>query len=339
MVKSKGLREILIRFEADRLGDLRSGELFVAKWVQTSAKNGGRANIEWISLGHATENEIKEGYFDQKITFNDIFEVGDPNNCPSDFTSINTSDGHECLKVKQGMEKAASRLETRRYAAMKGGTTEFSKMEGITFDPDNRIMYIAMSDVSQGMEDNKKYGVSNDQYDKGGPNHIRLPFNRCGIVYGLKLNEDYVATEMFGLLQGLPVTKSYGAPDDSQAYDPNGPFAKNNCSLDGIANPDNITFIPKYKTLIIGEDSGGGHQNDMVWTYSIETKKLARIQTTPYGSETTSVYFYPNINGWGYLMSVVQHPYGESDQDKTVAGSEETRGYTGYIGPFPAMDR
>jgi hypothetical protein len=38
--------------------------------------------------------------------------------------------------------------------------------------------------------------------------------------------------------------------------------------------------------------------------------------STPYGSETTSTYFYPNINGYAYMTAVVQHPYGESDEDK-----------------------
>jgi len=36
-------------------------------------------------------------------------------------------------------------------------------------------------------------------------------------------------------------------------------------------------------------------------------------------------------------MSVVQHPYGESDQDKST-GAGDKRAYTGYIGPFPAMN-
>ena len=95
--------------------------------------------------------------------------------------------------------------------------------------------------------------------------------------------------------------------------------------------------MPGYKTLIIGEDTGTGHQNDALWSYNIESKALTRLLTTPYGSETTSPYFYPDINGWGYLMAVVQHPYGESDADKLVAGSGEDRAYTGYIGPFPSM--
>jgi uncharacterized protein len=74
----------------------------------------------------------------------------------------------------------------------------------------------------------------------------------------------------------------------------------------------------------------------MIWALDTETKKLTRIQTTPYGSETTSPYFYPDVNGFAYIMSVIQHPYGESDSEKLVDPSEK-RAYTGYLGPLPAM--
>jgi hypothetical protein len=36
-------------------------------------------------------------------------------------------------------------------------------------------------------------------------------------------------------------------------------------------------------------------------------------------------------------MSVIQHPYGESDSDKLVDPSDK-RAYTGYLGPLPPMD-
>jgi hypothetical protein len=36
-------------------------------------------------------------------------------------------------------------------------------------------------------------------------------------------------------------------------------------------------------------------------------------------------------------MSVVQHPYGESDEDK-LSDPAQAAGYTGYIGPMPAMN-
>ncbi|OAD21196.1 alkaline phosphatase, partial [Candidatus Thiomargarita nelsonii] len=115
-----------------------------------------------------------------------------------------------------------------------------------------------------------------------------------------------------------------------------GPFANNKCDLEGLANPDNISFISDYNSLIIGEDTGSGHQNDMIWSYNLKSKELTRIQTTPYGSETTSPYIYKNINGFGYLMSVVQHPFGESDADQ-LNNADEAFAYTGYIGPFPAL--
>lgn len=339
-ISDDGTNVGLFRFEADTAADLSAGELFVARWVQTSKQNGGRADLEWISLGSATDAEIKT-YLDNKITFANIFDKADPDAddvCPATFTSINTTRGRECLKVKAGMEKAASRMETRRYAAMLQGTTEFRKMEGITLDPDTNVMYLAMSAVERGMEDVYSVPKQSTKYDIGGKNDIRVPFNRCGVVYALDLDDNYVAKNMYGVVTGIPVTESYGADNNTQAYDPSGPFAKNKCHLDGIANPDNVTFMPGYKTLIIGEDTGSGHQNDLIWSYNIESKELTRIQTTPYGSETTSPYFYPDINGWAYLMSVVQHPYGESDADQLVAGSGADKAYTGYIGPLPAMN-
>ncbi len=320
-ISDDGANVGLFRYEADTAENLTSGELFVAKWTQTASTSGGSADISWISLGKATDAEIKT-YIDQKIKFTDIFETATANtdnSCPATFSSINTTTGHECLKVKTGMDKAASRLETRRYAAIKGGTTEFNKMEGITLDPDTKTLYIAMSDVSKGMKDN------DSSYDKGGPNHIKLSSNSCGTVYGLTLDANYVATKMYGVISGTAKT-----------YDASSPYATNKCDIDGIASPDNVTFMPGYKTLIIGEDTGS-HQNDMIWSYNVTSKALTRIQTTPYGSETTSPYFYPNVNGWGYLMSVIQHPYGESDQSKLPA-AEAARAYTGYIGPFPAMN-
>jgi hypothetical protein len=131
---------------------------------------------------------------------------------------------------------------------------------------------------------------------------------------------------MYGVVSGIMRT-----------YAKEGDYANNKCDIDGIANPDNVTYMVGRDILIIGEDTGSGHQNDFIWAYNVKTQKLTRIQTTPYGSETTSPYFYPNINGWGYLTSVIQHPYGESDQDK-LSDPADAAAYTGYVGPFPAMN-
>ncbi len=327
----------LFMFVADTAGDLSAGTLYAAKWIQTGTVNGGSADLNWIALGQ-TDHATIAAAIDDKTLFSDIFETAEPNadgTCPAGFTSINSGHddaNHECLQVKDGMEVVASRLETRRYAAMLGATTEFRKEEGITFDPDNNKLYVAMSEVSRGMEDARKSGEENDKYDIGGNNDVKLPYNECGCVYGLDvgpdatIGSDYVALNMQGVVSGRMAT-----------YAPESDYANNMCDVNGIANPDNLTFIRGKQTLIIGEDTGSGHQNDAVWAYNVNSGDLTRIQTTPYGSETTSPYFYPDINGWAYIMSVIQHPYGESDTDKLTDASDAAA-YVGYIGPLPAME-
>jgi hypothetical protein len=41
----------------------------------------------------------------------------------------------------------AAALETRRYAAYLGATTEWTKWEGITYDPKRRRLYTAMTEM------------------------------------------------------------------------------------------------------------------------------------------------------------------------------------------------
>ena len=107
---------------------------------------------------------------------------------------------------------------------------------------------------------------------------------------------------------------------------------KNVCDLDGIANPDNVAFVEEYDTLIIGEDTGSGHQNDVIFAFDMKTSEMTRIFSTPYGAETTSPWWYNEIHGFRYFMAVVQHPYGESDQAQVT--EPESTGYGGWVGTF-----
>ncbi|WP_096785893.1 PhoX family phosphatase [Rhodobacter sp. CZR27] len=321
-ISDDGTNVGLFMFVADTEGDLSAGTLFAAKWVQTSDEGAGAATLEWIDLGHADDATIRAA-IEKGVQFPDIFETADmaeDGTCPEGFLSSNAEDRAECLKVKPGMEAMASRLETRRYASMLGATTEFRKMEGIAHDPDHARLYLAMSEVSKAMEGGAKQ-------DRGGRDDIRLAKNSCGAVYELELGKDFRATSMKALVAGKPADYAADAPE-----------AGNTCDVDGIANPDNITYIPGYDTLIIGEDTGEGHRNDVVWSMNLADGKLTRIFSTPYGSESTSVYWYPDIGGHGYLTAVVQHPYGESDEDK-LSDPADARAYVGYIGPFPAMGK
>lgn len=319
-ISADGTNLDLFRFVADTEGDLSAGQLYALKWVQTSADNGGAADVQWIDLGHSDAATVQAA-LDKGVTFADLFDVAEFNadgTCPEGFSASNAGGRLECLKVKPGMEVLASRLETERYASMLGATTEFRKMEGQAYDPATNRLYVAITDVAKGMTD------ADEKADLKGRNDIRLPKNPCGAVYELQLGADYAATGMKALLTGMP--KDYAA---------DAPEAGNTCDVDGIASPDNLTFIPGQNLLLIAEDTDH-HQNDVAWAYDLAKGGLTRIFSTPYGSEVTSLDWYPDVMGHAYLMAVVQHPYGESDEDKATS-PDDTRAYVGYIGPFPAM--
>lgn len=318
-ISDDGTNVGLFRFVADRKDDLSSGRLYAAKWVQVSDAGGGAATLDWVDLGHGEDAEVG-GFISGRTLFSDMFDtakIGSDGACPDGFLPSNAEARAECLKVKPGMELAASRLETRRYASMLGATTEFRKMEGTAYNPDRNSLYIAMSEVSKGMADGDR------KADRGGRNDIRLPKNPCGAIYEMTLDAAYVGTTMAAVIAGKPA-----------AYPSDSPWAGQECDVDGIANPDNLAYIPGRDTLIIAEDTVKGHRNDAVWALGLSGDSLTRIATTPYGAEATSVDWYPDVMGHGYLMLVVQHPYGESDRDM-LRRQDEARAYVGYIGPFP----
>jgi len=310
-------------FKADKAEDLSSGTLYAAKWAQTSSVNGGSADISWIELGSATNAQIKaivdpDGNVNTNDApvFTDIFETADVTDgtCPTGFTSVNTSAYNECLKVKSGMDTAAAFLETRRYAAYKGATTEFRKEEGITYSPEHNKLFVAMSAIAYGMEDNGKKGSMETKYDIGGNNDIRLPYNACGAVYAMDLDKDYIATNMSAIITGEMIT------EDSDG---------NTCHLDGISNPDNVTMLEGTDLLFIGEDTSS-HINNVIWSFNLETKELVRVLTTPLDAETTSPFWYKNINGYSYMTAVTQHPM-EDVAGATAASKESSIGVLGPI--------
>ncbi|KAK9812078.1 hypothetical protein WJX73_003548 [Symbiochloris irregularis] len=303
-----GENTMLTMFKASTPSDLSCGTLYGAAFTQLSSEDGGNFTIEWLDMGEACDEEMRA--YAENSTFLDIFSWVPYDNtsspsCPAGFTAINAGapNGAECLRLQPGMEVVASRLETRRYLAYIGGTTEFTKWEGLTFAPSHGEfgkIYTSMSRIENSMEDFGKQGKNSSHYDEGGRNSIRLPWNRCGCVYQLDIDESYMATTMYPLICGNNRTNT---------------DANNKCDINSISAPDNIAMLQGHNELIIGEDTSD-HQNDAVWLYNFDTKALRRVETTPYGAEATSAYWYENINGCAYWVSVVQHPYGESDQTK-----------------------
>lgn len=48
-------------------------------------------------------------------------------------------------------------------------------------------MYVAYTSVDKGLTANPKYSY-------GGPGHVAMPENKCGVIMTYKLNKDYTAT-------------------------------------------------------------------------------------------------------------------------------------------------
>jgi len=351
----------MFRYEASTAGDLSAGELFIAKLTQTNTKsldtNGGEFSINWISLGTATNSQI-DGFIKRGISFSDMFDYVAPtsNACPTGYSPSIANNVSECLRLKTSnnlgmtatdIKTAASRLETLRYGhAVLGGTAEFRKFEGVTFDPKRNKLYIAMSAIGSGMSTSPTLtGVADD---------ILVKANVCGGVYQLDVDSSYVTTKMKPLLLGIPKTYT-DRPIGIDAKDAT-KVSQQACDDAGIALPDNVVMGPTNDILIIGEDGTTEHQNDFLWAYNLATETLTRIASGVYGGELTSPWYYRNINGWDYMTLVVQHPYDESDYLKgpdatygkgttgtapasgiSTTKANAMRAQAGYLGPFPVV--
>ncbi|MGE5516397.1 MAG: PhoX family protein [Bacteroidota bacterium] len=327
-------------FVADRVGDLSSGTLYAAKWNQTDGSHGGSADLSWIRLGHASDAEIK-ALVDKGIAFADIFEVADK---PTPgFTPVYVYPGTggkpalEHLKLRPGMEQAAAFLESRRAAALRGATTEFTKMEGQAHDGQGRHLFTAMSYVEQGMVDGKNGDRPQD--------HIRLTDDpsvlACGIVYqstlksgqydsdGTAIPSDWVAADMTALVMGAKP----GA--DSNKLD--------KCATGKVANPDNLKFSPAMRTLFIGEDSGN-HINNFLWAYNVDSKTLTRLFSAPIGAENTGLAVVESLGNHAYVFTNIQHPGAAEDLEKYpdaikvgLRAKVDQRGAVGVLGGLPAL--
>jgi len=308
-------------FEADW-----EGTLYAAKLDQIKADNGGSFHISWIRLGHAKDSEIKS-IIDSKVKLTDIFSIAQPDknrNCKDEYTLIYEDAKLECLKIKPGQEKAAAFLESRKYAAYKGASIEFRKEEGLTYDKDKNVIYVAMSSIEKSMEDNYK--------NLEPANHIKLKKNICGAVYQISLNKLYSATVMKAIVEGHPLNFSDKYADEWS------------CSPETIANPDNITYIGN-NILLISEDSVY-HVNNMTWAYNTKDKSITRIASLPIGAEITGVDTGV-IDSKAVLMINIQHPF--QDNPEAVDGSkpntaliehatdEELKAKIGYIDGFPSV--
>jgi hypothetical protein len=281
----------LFMFIADKAAHLSAGTLYVAKWTQTSGVGPGSGNLSWVKLGHATSKEIEA--MANTLKPNNIMDVKTKDPKDASYTKIRYSGKDNWVKLMPDMEKAAAFLETHRYAALVGGSLGFTKMEGTTVNAKDKVAYSAMSYIQASMVD--------------GTTDIKVQGPKSGAVYAINLTGAQKDLSGAGIdSEWVPVNMA--APAALVGEDLATPDALGNLShADKIANPDNIKFFEKLRTLFIGEDSGR-HVNNFLWAYNVDTKKLERILSCPAGAESTGLHAVDDINGWTYIMSNFQHP-------------------------------
>lgn len=168
---------------------------------------------------------------------------------------------------------AAPFIETQAFAMSKGATAEWRKMEGVAIDETNNFLYLAMSEINQGMSDTE--------------GDIQATVNNCGIVYQAALDENYSISNLKPLIIGGP----YDEANEDNA-----------CNVDAMANPDGLEVDLRGRVWI-GEDTGN-HLNNALFVYDPSDGTSKRFATVPVGAEVTGL----RIADDGTIFFNVQHP-------------------------------
>ena len=295
----------LFMFVADKAKDLSAGTLYVAKYT-AELNETSTAPIQWIKLGHATSKTIDDLVNVRKIKAENIFDS--LTEAPQDatgYTQIILDKKTLWIKLKEAnngftkeeIELAAAFLETHRYAALKGGSMAFTKMEGTTVNIKDKVAYSALANIQDSMIEGKTGWVAghNIKFKKvikaGGVLAHDMKGSQLDDKAAL-INSEWIPFQSHMLIMGEDI------PADALG---------NTANPNKIASPDNIKFSETLRTLFIGEDSGN-HVNNFLWAYNIDSKTLVRILSTPAGAEATGLHAVDSINGWTYIMSNFQHP-------------------------------
>ena len=294
----------LFMFVADRENDLSAGTLYIAKYTSILTESS-TASIQWIKLGHTDSKTIEDLVNVRGIKAENIMESY--TKAPEDltgFTEVTLDKKQLWIKLKEPnngftkeeIELAAAFLETHRYAALKGGSMAFTKMEGTTVNIKDKVGYSALANIQDSMIVGKKGWVESHnvhfskQVKAGG---VLAHDLKSGLVDDSQqlINTEWAPAQSHMLLMGEDI-----------AADSLG----NTANPNKVASPDNLKFSENLRTLFIGEDSGN-HVNNFLWAYNIDTQSLDRILSTPAGAESTGLHAVDSINGWTYIMSNFQH--------------------------------
>lgn len=283
-------------FIADTAKDLSAGSLYVAKVGAGFSLDpaASAAPLTWIKLGSASSAEIRQ--LANTLKPLDVMDVRTTDPQDATFTKVTANGRVEWIKVMPNMQKAAAFLETHRYAALVGASMGFTKMEGTTVNIHDKIAYSALQNCQGSMVAGNTFNVPGNgisipkALDAGAVMMLKLTGGQKDTA-GAAIDSEWMPADTKALLTGEDI-----------AADGLG----NTANPDKVANPDNLKFSEKMRTLFIGEDSSQ-HVNNFLWAYNVDTKALSRIMSIPSGGESTGLHAVDEINGWTYIMSNFQH--------------------------------
>jgi secreted PhoX family phosphatase len=234
-----GYGAVFFKFIADAPGDLSRGTLYAAKLHQDTDPGGqpirdsrhAGFEIEWLPLAHGDETAIGKW-------------IADYDRPDEKSTRFLTDAEIGKWATGQAADARAAFLESRKAAAARGASAEFSKMEGVNLNyagaQSGRLAYLYLAVSS----------ITHDMADASGD--IQLDANPCGAVYRLRLDAHFNTHRLEPLLVGGPYqARAAGA----------------HCPADNIAGPDNLLVLDDGR-LLIGEDADPeNHQINMLWIF------------------------------------------------------------------------
>ena len=293
-------------FVADKAADLSAGSLYAAIVSGTtdfSKAGAAPAGMTWIKLGSATSAEIR-ALVDGGIKPTDIMDVKTTDPADASYKKVVSNGKTEWIKIMAGKEKAAAFLETHRYAAYLGASMGFTKMEGTTVNAKDKKAYSALQNMQASMVAGNAANVPGNgisipkQLVAGGVMELSL-VGGLKDTTGTAIASEWMPSDVRPLIVGQDLLDTDGKTLKGDALG-------NTANPDYVANPDNLKFSEKMRTLFIGEDSSQ-HVNNFLWAYNVDTKQLSRLMSIPAGGESTGLHSVDEINGWTYIMSNFQH--------------------------------
>lgn len=324
----------LYRFIAKRKGDLSSGTLYAAK-LKPVTGTLEKFTMKWIELASSSNPEllVRAG----SIKFSDMFDyIPSARNCRLKEVSVKSTT--ECIDVKDKAEKWAAFFETRRFAALKGATTEFANAKGLTFDRNTGKLFMSISRIG------RRDRIMLQDDITGSSNDIKVPTAECGVLYEMPVEEsddtEFDTSEFRTAYRG---TGDFGV------------FGENSCSIEDPANPGSLSSIPGHNQFLLAEDScrldtsgtraSCGHENNALWAMDPflprnrrnDNRQKTRILTVPSLSSVDSVEWYPKVAGSAFISVGVNKLYGEGFDNPVDTRNPEAS--FGYMGPLQSEVR